>query len=123
MFQKKSQKVHTCKRFFSHRILVIMIVTVVMVHGILGQTAWAEETGNTAGDAGLGIASFVATLPYGALKLAYAGLGAIIGGFTYVLTGADLDSAKIVWEKSVLGTYVLTPEHLTGDKPIRFIGP
>ena len=122
MFQKKFQKVHSCKRFFSHRTIVIMIVTGVMVHGILGQTAWAENE-NIAADAGLGIASFVVTLPYGAIKLAYAGLGAIIGGFTYILTGADLDSAKIVWEKSTLGTYVLTPEHLTGDKPIRFIGP
>ena len=90
--------------------------------GIGTQPAWADA-GETATDVGLGFASFVSTLPYGAIKIAYAGLGAIIGGFTYVLTAGDLDSANIVWEKSLLGTYVITPDHLTGDKPVRFIGP
>ena len=71
----------------------------------------------------LGIASFVTTLPYGAVKLAYAGLGAVVGGFSYVLSVGDLDTAETVWEKSLLGKYVLTPSHLTGDEPIKFMGP
>ena len=93
-----------------------------LVSGFSAQPVLAD-TAEKATDAGLGIASFVSTLPYGAVKLAYAGLGAIVGGFTYLLTAGDLDSANIVWEKSLLGTYVITPDHLTGDKQVRFLGP
>ena len=102
------------------RFLTTILFTVILLQS--PSTAWAQE-GNTAADMGLGIASFVATLPYGAVKLAYAGLGAIVGGFTYVLTAGNQDAAETVWDKSLLGTYVLTPSHLTGEKPIRFIGP
>ena len=109
------------KRFLS-QFLTTVILTTILFQGIPTSTAWAE-TGNAAADMGLGIASFISTLPYGAVKLAYAGLGAIIGGFTYVLTAGNEDAAGTVWEKSLLGTYVLTPSHLTGDEPIRFIGP
>ena len=122
MVGKNSQDSHSVVILSFYQTVVILLVSVVLSQAMLSQTAYAE-TGDATSDAGLGVASFVATLPYGALKLAYAGLGAIVGGFTYVLTGADLDSAKIVWKKSILGTYVLTPDHLTGNKPIRFIGP
>ncbi len=103
---------------------VVFLFTLVLLFspGISIQSAYADG-GEDAKEVGLGLASFVSTLPYGAIKIAYAGLGAIIGGFTYALTAGDLDSANIVWEKSLKGTYVITPEHLTGDKPVRFIGP
>ncbi|MGB0909639.1 MAG: hypothetical protein ACPGYT_04705 [Nitrospirales bacterium] len=104
--------------------LVVLLFTLILLFtpGIATQAALAD-TGDNAKDVGLGLASFVTTLPYGAVKIAYAGLGAIIGGFTYLLTAGDVDTANIVWEKSLLGTYVITPDHLTGDKPVRFIGP
>ena len=107
------------------KIILFRFLTTILFAVMLLQnpsTVWAEE-GNTAADMGLGIASFVTTLPYGAVKLAYAGLGAIVGGFTYLLTAGNQDAAESVWDKSLLGTYVLTPAHLTGEKPIRFIGP
>jgi len=50
-------------------------------------------------------------------------LAAIIGEVTYLLTAGDLNSANVIWEKSLLGHYVITPDHLTGDKPVKFIGP
>ena len=104
------------------RLALCIIMTIVLLPGIAAQSAWAE-TEEKATDVGLGIASFVTTLPYGAVKMAYAGLGAVIGGLTYLLTAGDIDSANSVWENSLLGTYVLTPEHLKGEKPIRFMGP
>ena len=57
-----------------------------------------------------------------ALKVAYAALGGIIGGFAYALTGGDLDTAKTVWKPSFYGTYVITPDHLKGNEPVRFYG-
>lgn len=102
-------------------VVLLMIVMLVMVE-LMPRSAWAQ-TGSTVSDAGLGVASFIATIPYGALKIAYAGLGAIVGGFTYLLTGGDIKAAEVVWTRSLGGTYVLTPEHLVGNQPIRFIGP
>ena len=107
-------------KFVLFRLFTVIMLTLMLLQS--PSTLWAED-GNAAADMGLGIASFVTTLPYGALKLAYAGLGAIFGGFTYVLTAGNQDAAQNIWDKSLLGTYVLTPSHLTGEKPIRFIGP
>lgn len=102
--------------------ILVILLCFLLVAGGLSQPAWAQ-TGNAVADAGLGVASFLATIPYGALKLAYAGLGAVVGGLTYVLAGGDLNAAEVVWSRAVLGTYVLTPNHLVGNEPIRFIGP
>ena len=108
----------------SNRTLLIMTLTLLLFYGIPGEPAWAqeEEEANGAG-IGLGIASFLATIPYGAVKIGYAGLGAIVGGFAFLLTGGDEEPAQTVWDKSMKGTYVLTPKHLTGEEPIRFLGP
>jgi len=113
-------RINNLSRFF--RLILLCTSMLVLSPGAATESAWADD-GKTASDVGLGIASFITTLPYGAIKIAYAGLGAIIGGFTYLLTAGDLDSANVVWEKSLLGTYVITPDHLTGEKPIRFLGP
>jgi len=67
-------------------------------------------------------ASWVATIPYGALKLGFAIVGGTVGGLTYVCSGGNLDAAKSVWTTTMYGTYVLTPEHLKGQRPIRFLG-
>jgi hypothetical protein len=72
--------------------------------------------------AALGIGSALLTLVYFPAKLVYATLGGIVGGFTYALTGGDLDTAKEVWEPSFYGTYVITPDHLKGNEPVRFFG-
>lgn len=80
-----------------------------------GQTSQSEE-------AGLGIGSGLLTLVYLPVKVVYAALGGIVGGFTYVLTGGDLDTAKSVWEPSFYGTYVITPSNLKGEEPVRFFG-
>ncbi len=71
---------------------------------------------------GLGAASFLLTVPYGASKVVVAALGGIVGGLAYVFTGGDEEAAKAVWDTSIRGTYVITPEHLKGNKSIRFLG-
>ena len=71
---------------------------------------------------GIGAASVLLSIPYGAAKVTYAALGGIIGGFTYLFSAGDKEAAKAVWTPSLNGTYVLTPDHLKGDKPIQFLG-
>lgn len=71
---------------------------------------------------GIGAASVLLSIPYGAAKVTYAALGGVIGGFAYVFSAGDKEAAKAVWTPSLNGTYVLTPDHLKGDKPIQFMG-
>ena len=70
----------------------------------------------------MGVGSFFLTLVYTPVKMAYAILGGVVGGFTYALTGGNLETAQNVWEPSVYGTYVITPDHLKGNEPVRFVG-
>jgi hypothetical protein len=91
------------------------------------QPGWAQQmdedaTQSTASQFGLGISSFFLTIPYGLAKFVYATLGGIIGGFTYALTAGNEQAAKSVWDTSLRGTYVITPDHLQGNKAVRFFG-
>ena len=52
----------------------------------------------------------------------FAILGGVTGVLTYVFSGGDTDAAMAVWGTSVYGTYVITPDHLKGDKAVRFLG-
>jgi hypothetical protein len=101
--------------------LVVTVFTLITLQSAPTSIAWAEEK-SPAAELGAGAVSFVATIPYGCIKLAYAGLGAIIGGFTYLLTGANADAAGKIWDQTMRGTYVITPSHLAGDEPVRFFG-
>ena len=91
------------------------------------QPGWAQQmdedaTQSTASQFGLGVSSFFLTIPYGLIKVVYATMGGIIGGFTYALTAGNERAAKAVWDTSLRGTYVITPDHLKGDKAVRFLG-
>jgi hypothetical protein len=67
-------------------------------------------------------AAGLSTLIYLPLKAAFAIAGGIVGGLTYAFTAGNENAAKSVWTTSMYGTYIITPEHLRGDKPIRFLG-
>ncbi len=105
-----------------------MVVVMAVVIALLAPTgaAWAISGGDqneTSGSgAGLSVASWLLTVPYGAAKCAFAILGGVFGAGAYAATGGDLDTAKKVWTTSMYGTYIITPEHLKGDKPVRFFG-
>lgn len=81
-----------------------------------------EGEESTVEEAGLGVASALLTVPYGVSKMLYAGVGGVVGGFAWVLSGGDTDAAEAVWAPSLNGTYVITPEHLRGKEAIRFFG-
>lgn len=73
-------------------------------------------------EAGLQAASWVLTLPYGAAKVAYAIGGGIVGGLAWAMTGGKMEVAKSVWIPSMTGDYIVQPQHLTKEKPLRFLG-
>ena len=111
--------------------LITAVLIVVFFHLAVLPAGWAQEepvvgyderTEPTGTQFGVGAASFFLTLPYGAAKVVYAVLGGIIGGFTYALTAGNAKAANSVWTTSLRGTYVITPEHLKGEKTVRFFG-
>ncbi|MCA9499217.1 MAG: hypothetical protein MRJ67_14195 [Nitrospirales bacterium] len=104
-------------------VCVLLAFSLIVCLGATGVSLAAEqELSSPTNEAGLGIGSALLTVVYFPCKLAYAILGGIVGTFTYGLTGGDLDTAKAVWEPSFYGTYVITPDHLKGNEPVRFIG-
>lgn len=103
-------------------VLVLCAFALVVCLGLPG-TSWAEEEDSSpSNEAALGFGSGLLTIVYWPLKTAYAILGGVVGCFTYVLTGGDLETAQEVWEPSVYGTYIITPDHLKGNEAVRFFG-
>src|SRR2546429_1964077 len=73
-----------------NRIALRMVAVIVALSVCLAPVAWAAEQNsnpNPAADLGLGMASFICSVPYGAIKVAVAILGGVIGGGTYFLSG------------------------------------
>ncbi|MSR25113.1 MAG: hypothetical protein EXR96_08505 [Nitrospiraceae bacterium] len=110
---------------FTKTVAIMMIVafsSLTVVPMGLAQEKSNEDTENTGTQYGLGVVSFVISIPYSALKLAFATTGGIIGGFTYLFSSGNQKAANSVWDTSMRGTYVITPRHLKGEEPVRFFG-
>ena len=107
--------------------LLLVLCTVTMV-----PAAWSQESaappssgsteGGTPSSAGMQAAAGVSTLLYLPLKLAFAIGGGIVGGLAYAFSGGNQQAAKSIWDTSLYGTYIITPDHLQGNRPIRFLG-
>jgi hypothetical protein len=67
-------------------------------------------------------AAGLSNLLYFPAKLVFALSGSIVGGLAYVFSGGNEQAAKSIWFTSLYGTYIVTPDHLQGNKPIRFLG-
>jgi hypothetical protein len=79
----------------------------------------AEETGR---EGALGAAAAVSSLIYGPVKLIYATGGLLVGAFAWAFTAGDTEVAGKVFTRSLRGTYVITPDILTGEQELVFIG-
>jgi hypothetical protein len=91
--------------------------------GLTGTPAMAADTSGTSpSGVGLQVASWMATVPYGAAKVAYALSGSIVGGLTWAMTGGNTKAAEAVWNPSIYGDYIVQPQNLTGEKSLHFVG-
>ena len=96
---------------------------------VLAQAAWAADAADTGkkeynywGDGGYGTLAVFANVFYMPVKVVYEGLGLLTGSLAYVLTVGDADTAQRVWSPSIGGSYVVTPNMLSGDEPVLFNG-
>lgn len=119
------------RSLWSHTIilsLVLMCSVSILITPVLAQESGsasnAPVSSNDASASGVGIqaGSALATIIYFPLKLAFAIGGGVVGGLAYGFSGGSEQTAKNIWIPSMYGTYIITPEHLKGDKPIRFLG-
>lgn len=106
---------------------MVILVVIVTYCSMLVTPAWSQASSvdqqqGTATGAGMGAASAAATILYFPFKAAFAIGGGLVGGLAYVFSGFSEQTAMNVWVPSVYGTYLITPEHLTGDRPVRFLG-
>ena len=107
--------------------LLLALCTITMV-----PSAWSQQSavppssesleGGSASSAGMQVAAGFSTLLYLPLKVAFAIGGGIVGGLAYAFSGGNEQAAKSIWDTSLYGTYVITPDHLQGNRPIRFLG-
>jgi hypothetical protein len=107
--------------------LLLALCTVTIV-----PSAWSQEStgspssqsteGGDASSAGMQVAAGLSNFLYFPAKLCLAIGGGIVGGLTYAFSGGNEQAAKSVWTTSLYGTYILTPDHLQGNRPIRFLG-
>jgi hypothetical protein len=95
-----------------------------LVASLLGSptVAVAGRSAEMSKQAGLGFGSAIGSLIYAPVKLCYAIGGLVVGGLAWAFSGGDNEVASVVLTPSILGDYVLTPEHLRGEKPIEFFG-
>jgi len=83
--------------------------------------AGAEEA-STNSDFFFGGSAGVLTLVYPPLKLTYAAASIPIGGLVYVWTLGNSEVSSRIIRSGTRGTFVLTPDHVRGDKDINFMG-
>lgn len=86
------------------------------------QSSSADTQQGTPSGAGMQAGAAVSTILYFPFKAAFAIGGGVVGGLAYLFSGLNEQTAKSIWVPSMYGTYVITPEHLSGDRPVRFLG-
>lgn len=111
-----------CSRLPLVTCIVVLTFVSMITAPAWSQPSTADTQQGTASGAGMQAASAVATILYFPLKAAFAIGGGIVGGLAYAFSGGSEQTAKNIWIPSMYGTYVITPEHLTGDRAVRFLG-
>ncbi len=101
------------------------IVIALLVVGLVGAPAagFAGETAKENGrEGGLGAAAALTSLIYGPIKIVYAAGGLVVGAIAWAFTAGDTEVASKVFTRSLRGNYVITPDILTGEQELVFIG-
>ncbi len=89
---------------------------------VLAMASPASAAPKYMGDLGWGMAAVGSNLFYIPAKMLYAVGGGIVGSLGYILTGGSLDTAQSIWSPSIGGTWVLSSDMMSGDRPILFSG-
>jgi hypothetical protein len=62
------------------------------------------------------------TLLYGPAKVCYAVVGSVVSGLAWAFTAGNSEVAWPIFVNAAYGDYVVTPDHLRGERPLEFVG-
>ena len=126
-----SSSFNRSNKAFSFKLAAVFLLLALCTVTI-APSAWSQEStgaassvsteGGDTSSAGMQVAAGASTLLYFPLKAAFAITGGIVGGLAYAFSGGNEHVAKSIWTTSLYGTYIITPDHLQGNRPIRFLG-
>jgi hypothetical protein len=128
LYSSSSNRLHETSLFrLMAAFMLIVLCTVTLVSFAWSQEGTATSShesteGGTPSSAGMQVAAGLSTLVYLPVKVAFAIGGGIVGGLAYAFSGGNEQAAKSIWDTSLYGTYLITPDHLQGNRPIRFLG-
>jgi hypothetical protein len=105
----------------NHRSIRSFAAAVALVSCLLFASgpARASDAGT---NAGLQAGALLTTLLYGPVKVCYAVLGSVVSGLAWGVSAGNSDVARPIFVSAAYGDYVVTPDHLTGQKPLEFVG-
>lgn len=128
IYSSSSNRSHAGSSFKLVAVVLLLALSIIT----MSPSAWSQDSmasssnasaeGGSASSAGMQAAAGFSTLLYLPLKAAFAISGGIVGGLAYAFSGGNEQAAKSIWTTSLYGTYILTPDHLQGNRPIRFLG-
>jgi hypothetical protein len=84
--------------------------------------ARAQDDAPSGPNAFAGFGAMLCTIVYSPLKLAYAASGLVVGGMAWVWSFGNKRVTRPIFRAALRGDYVVTPEHLTGERRLEFIG-
>jgi hypothetical protein len=90
--------------------------------GVVLAVMLAAAPARAADEAVLGAGAAICSLVYAPTKLAFAGLGTVVSGLAWLMTGFDGEIARPIFYSAVRGDYVITPAHLEGRRGVEFVG-
>jgi len=90
--------------------------------GAAGTAVSAKESEEEHHGALTYVGTVLANVVYVPAKVVFAGVGAVTSGLAYVLTLGDSSASGSIWNASVNGTYVVTPNMIEGKEPAHFVG-
>ncbi len=84
--------------------------------------ALAPAPAHAENDTATNAAAAFCSLLYAPTKIAFAGLGTVVSGLAWAMTGFDGEAARPIFYSTVRGDYLITPNHLEGRRPVEFVG-
>jgi hypothetical protein len=105
----------------------VLILTCLLIAAIssapLDARAQEDEPAEPRGGNALtGVGAMVCTVVYSPLKIAYAASGLVVGGMAWVWSFGSQRVTRPIFTAALRGDYVVTPEHLTGERRLEFRG-
>jgi hypothetical protein len=97
-----------------------------MVVAVLLATALFAPPARAADDEGHSVIVWVGTvmtnLVYIPVKTVHAGLGGLVGGLGWLVTGGNTKAADGIFDHTIYSTWYVTPEILEGKEEMYFFG-